>query len=74
MGFKETFKHLDGRVVTVEEEGITQPGSVKVLEGEGMPIVDSNERGNLYITFKVKIPEFESDELDELEAFFNKRK
>ena len=41
LGFRETFRHLDGREVVVEEDGITQPGSVKVIEGEGMPIVDS---------------------------------
>ena len=29
-----------------------------------MPIIDSMEKGNLYITFKVKIPEFSSDELN----------
>jgi DnaJ-class molecular chaperone len=39
-----------------------------------MPILDSTEKGNLYINFKVKIPEFTSDELSVLEEFFNKRK
>jgi DnaJ-class molecular chaperone len=42
--------------VLIEEDGITQPGSVRIIEGEGMPIVDSNEKGNLFVTFKVKIP------------------
>lgn len=74
LGFQKTFKHLDGREVTVEEDGITQPGSVKIIEGEGMPILDSSEKGSLYINFKVKIPEFTSDELNVLEEFFNKRK
>lgn len=39
-----------------------------------MPILDSNERGNLYVTFKVIIPEFSDSELNELEDFFNKKR
>jgi DnaJ-related protein SCJ1 len=52
--------------VLIEEEGITQPGSVRMIEGEGMPIVDSLEKGNLFVTFKVKIPEFSEAELNTL--------
>lgn len=56
----------------IEEGGITQPGSIKILEGEGMPILNELEKGNLYVTFKVKIPDFSEEELDEIEAFFKK--
>ena len=55
------------------EEGITQPGQIKVLEGEGMPIKDSHEKGNLYVTLNVHIPNFSDSELDQLEDFFKKR-
>lgn len=72
MGFKKSFKHLDGREVLIEEGGITQPGSIKILEGEGMPILDELEKGNLYVTFKVKIPDFSDAQLDELESFFKR--
>lgn len=59
MGFRKVIKHLDGHEVVIEEDDIIQPGQVKIIEGEGMPIIDSNEKGNLYVTFKVIIPEFE---------------
>jgi len=39
---------------------------VKVIEGEGMPIKDSNEKGNMYIKINVHIPDFEDEELTEL--------
>lgn len=39
-----------------------------------MPVLESSEKGNLYITMKVKIPEFSDNELNELEDFFNKMK
>lgn len=58
--------HLDGRTVTVAEEGITQPGSVKVLEEEGMPSLISGEKGNLYVKINVFIPDFSDEELNEL--------
>jgi len=31
---------------------------VKVIEGEGMPIKDSTEKGNLYVKINVYIPDF----------------
>jgi DnaJ-class molecular chaperone len=45
----------------IEEGGITQPGSVKVIEEEGMPIHNSNQKGNLYIKINVHIPNFSED-------------
>ena len=39
-----------------------------------MPILESHEKGNLYITMKVKIPDFSDEELDQLEGFFKKMK
>jgi DnaJ-class molecular chaperone len=73
LGFRKVIKHLDGHEVVIETDDITQPGYVKVIEGEGMPILDSNEKGNLYVTFKVTIPNFTDSELNELEDFFSKR-
>ena len=73
LGFRKVIKHLDGHEVVIETDEITQPGYVKVIEGEGMPILDSNEKGNLYVTFKVTIPDFTDSELNELEDFFSKR-
>jgi DnaJ-class molecular chaperone len=57
----------------IEEDDITQPGSIKMISDEGMPIMDSSEKGNLYVQFQVKIPNFSGEELDTLEDFFNKR-
>ena len=66
LGFAKTIVHLDGRKVHISEEGITQPSSVKLLEGEGMPEKDSDEKGNLYVRINVHIPEFTEGELNEL--------
>ncbi len=55
---------MDGHEVVIEQGEITQPGYVMIVEGEGMPILDSNDKGNLYVTFKVNIPDFSDEELN----------
>lgn len=52
-------KHLDGRVIRVQtpENHIVKPGSMFVVENEGMPVYKSAfSKGNLYITFDVEFP------------------
>jgi DnaJ-related protein SCJ1 len=73
LGFRKVIKHLDGHEVVIEREGITQPGYIEIMEGEGMPILGSEEKGKLYVTLKVNIPNFSEEELLELETFFNKK-
>lgn len=36
LGFKRKLRHLDGREVELVRHGVTQPGFVEVLEGEGV--------------------------------------
>ncbi|EAU85313.2 chaperone DnaJ [Coprinopsis cinerea okayama7 len=56
LGFKRNITHLDGRTLTLEREGVTQPGFVQVIKGEGMPIWNSVGRGDLYIEYNVVMP------------------
>lgn len=37
LGFKKKVKHLDNHFVRIDREGITKPGEVQVIKGEGMP-------------------------------------
>eukprot|EP00123_Amoebidium_parasiticum_P009169 comp19297_c1_seq1/m.22144 comp19297_c1_seq1/g.22144 ORF comp19297_c1_seq1/g.22144 comp19297_c1_seq1/m.22144 type:complete len:363 (-) comp19297_c1_seq1:194-1282(-) len=58
LGFERTIKHLDGRVVTVKRESVTQPGQVITLTGEGMPKHQfPSEFGNLYVEVMVVLPQ-----------------
>jgi DnaJ-class molecular chaperone len=65
-------KALDGRSILVAIDEVITPQSVKVVEGEGMPISTSDPsadalnilrslgqipRGNLYIRFDIQFPE-----------------
>ena len=54
---------LDGRNLLIAMDQIPSPGSVKVIEGEGMLNVDDENmgpdceaRGDLYIMFDVEFP------------------
>ncbi|MHB1955636.1 MAG: DnaJ domain-containing protein [Sulfobacillus sp.] len=47
-GFRRTIETLDGRQLTLIETGQTQPGTRKVVRGEGL-----GRRGNLWIEFRV---------------------
>jgi DnaJ-related protein SCJ1 len=58
LGFKKVIKHLDGHEVVIERDEITQPGYIEIIEEEGMPILGSDAKGKLYVTFKVNIPNF----------------
>lgn len=57
VGFKKTFKHLDGHEIVVERNQVTKPGQVIELENEGMPLHGfSSNHGKLYITVTVQFP------------------
>ena len=56
-GYNKKIKHLDGREFYIESNKVTQPGEVRVITGEGMPVHKfPSQKGDLYITFKVNLP------------------
>ena len=57
LGFETAFKHLDGHSVSVKRSGVTKPGQVLRIKGEGMPKHGTpSEFGDLLITFTVDFP------------------
>eukprot|EP00758_Cryptobia_borreli_P001618 Tbor_TRINITY_DN2392_c0_g1::TRINITY_DN2392_c0_g1_i1::g.163::m.163/K14002/SCJ1; DnaJ-related protein SCJ1 len=50
LGFTKTIVHMDGRIVKLEEHGVTQYGTVRKVLNEGMPILDGG-KGDLYVTY-----------------------
>uniref|UniRef100_A0A8C5R103 DnaJ heat shock protein family (Hsp40) member A2 n=1 Tax=Leptobrachium leishanense TaxID=445787 RepID=A0A8C5R103_9ANUR len=72
-GFQFNFKHLDARQIVVKYPPgkVIEPGSVRVVRGEGMPQYRNPfEKGDLFIKFEVQFPEnnwINPDKLTELE-------
>lgn len=57
VGFKKSFKHLDGHSVELKRNKITQPNFVLKVAKEGMPHHEfGSDKGDLYVTFTVIIP------------------
>lgn len=58
-GFQFYIEHLDQRYLSIKSESgqIIKPNDVRCVYGEGMPILNSMTKGNLYITFDVEFPE-----------------
>ncbi|KAJ8072515.1 DnaJ- protein scj1 [Marasmius tenuissimus] len=57
LGFDRNLTHLDGHVVRLVRKGVTQPGYVQVVEGEGMPLQENhNLHGDLYVEYNVVLP------------------
>ena len=65
------FHHLDGRVLNISMDEIISPDTVKVVKGQGMPIIDEekpiesialdNKKGDLYIKFDIQFPDYIND-------------
>lgn len=63
VGFSRDVSHLDGHPVTLAAAGVTRPGDVQVVAGEGMPQFSNPERrGDLFVTYTVDFPAALSEE------------
>jgi DnaJ-related protein SCJ1 len=57
LGFERNLTHFDEHVVTLRRSGVTQPGYVETVPGQGMPLHGSHDQfGNLYIEYNVLLP------------------
>ncbi|PFH52963.1 hypothetical protein AMATHDRAFT_73787 [Amanita thiersii Skay4041] len=56
LGFEHNLTHMDGHVVQLRRNGVTQPGFVQTIRGEGMPIPEHSSRGDLFVEYTVVLP------------------
>jgi DnaJ-related protein SCJ1 len=56
LGFKHTVKGLDGHDIVLSRSGVTQPGHVDTIPGEGMPIYHLSGHGDLFVEYQVVFP------------------
>ncbi len=56
-GFSRNFTHFDKHIVEVKAEGVTQPGMLRKVAFEGMPVHEAgSQRGDFYADIKVRLP------------------
>jgi len=53
-GIQREVKHLDGKIIPVECNNTIYEGDVYIIDGQGMPYVNKDKRGDLYIQFTIK--------------------
>ncbi|EKM58382.1 uncharacterized protein PHACADRAFT_252656 [Phanerochaete carnosa HHB-10118-sp] len=63
LGFERNLTHLDGHIVQLKRTGVTQPGFVQTILGEGMPVYESTGYGDLYVEYNVILPQTVSPEI-----------
>ena len=58
MGYEKNIKHLDKREFSVKDNKPTQPFHIRSIRDEGMPTHRyPSSKGDLHLTFKVRLPE-----------------
>lgn len=72
LGFSKEIEHLDDHIVTIEKNRVTQPGEVEIIKGEGMPHHnDPSVFGDMFVEYKIDIPEtFSQEQLELWQLFF----
>jgi len=74
LGFEKYITHLDGHKVRVKREGVSQQGDVIKIKGEGMPIHNKGDTGDLFVVLKIKFPDNLTDiQREKLKTFFDGR-
>ncbi|KAF7459273.1 putative DnaJ protein [Cryptosporidium felis] len=56
LGFSVPLKFIDGKSINIEKTGITSYGDVLKIEKKGMPIRNTGEYGDLYVTLRFNMP------------------
>ena len=56
LGFEKEIIHFDDHTVTVKKDGVTQPGDIIKIRGEGMPIHQSSDKGDLFVHCEIAFP------------------
>ena len=74
LGFEKYINHLDGHKVKVSKNSISQQGEVIKIKGEGMPIHNKGDKGDLFVVLKIKLPEkLDDEQKNKFKTFFDMR-
>jgi DnaJ-class molecular chaperone len=66
LGVKVQSETVDGDTIEFEAPAGVQPGTRFRIGGRGMPVIGSNERGDLFVSINIKTPTDLTDEQKEL--------
>jgi DnaJ-class molecular chaperone len=66
-------EHIDGSIISFKEENIIKQNMYHIINNKGMPIINTNKYGNLYIIYNILYPikKLNKNEKDYLKKIFN---
>jgi len=59
-GFDKEIQHMDKRKLHINSKTKTLHNTIKKITGEGMKLIDSDKKGDLYIRFSVNLPNIDN--------------
>jgi molecular chaperone DnaJ len=65
------FIHIDNKKYDINLKGLPQSNNVYMVKELGMPILNSNKFGNLYITIYIELPNLINDQILKLNNILN---
>jgi DnaJ homolog subfamily B member 4 len=63
LGFTFNLKGIDKKILKITSNKPIKDGDVRIIKGEGLPVMNREMRGDLYIKFAVEYPQKISDSL-----------
>ncbi len=65
------FTHLDNKKYDINLKGLPQTNNIYMIKDLGIPILNSNKCGNLFITIYIEIPKLNNDQILKLNNILN---
>jgi DnaJ family protein A protein 2 len=69
-GFEKIITHLDNRKLHISSSGKTDFNTTRKIAGEGMKKINNGQKGDLYIQFKISIPNLPLEMKNQLKPIF----
>jgi len=73
LGKDITINYFDDVIkININQFGIINPHKQYIIKNRGMPIMNSDKKGNMYLEFTITYPKLEKDEIECLSTAFSK--
>ncbi len=73
LGKDITIPYFDDTIkINISQFGVINPNKQYIIKNRGLPIINTEKKGNLFLEFTINYPKLERDEIKELTTILNK--
>ena len=73
LGKDITIPYFDDTIkININQFGIINPEKQYIIKNRGLPIINTDKKGNLFLEFKINFPKLDRDEVENLTQILNK--